>query len=417
MQDYQVMPPLSTEEYAELKNDIEKRGVMVPIEYDEQGNVLDGHHRLRICAELGIKDFPKVIRAGMTEEEKRTHARKLNMARRQLSREQRQRVIDDTLRENPEKSNRQIGKEVGVDDKTVASRRDILEAGAEIPHLDVTTGADGKQYPRQVERKPVTIFNPTRREEKAIQKPDVVERMAETGESAIYAARRINQEEKAERKAYTLANEIPEGMMKLYNGDIRDGLPVIPDNSVDYIITDPPYPAEYIPLYGSLSRLAARVLKPGGSMIVMCGQSYLPDVINKLCTAMKYHWCMAYETPGGQSPQLFHKRVNTFWKPLLWFTKGDYSGDYIGDVLKSPPNDNDKRFHEWGQSLGGMQDIVQRFTNPGDTILDPFLGGGTTGVASVIMGRKFIGADIEQKNVEISEQRIKEAYANAGCSS
>ena len=70
MQDYQVMPPLSAEEYNELKNDIAARGVMVPIEYDEHGNVLDGHHRLQICAELGIKEFPKVIRAGMTEAEK-----------------------------------------------------------------------------------------------------------------------------------------------------------------------------------------------------------------------------------------------------------------------------------------------------------------------------------------------------------
>ena len=417
MQDFQVMPPLSTEEYAELKNDIEKRGVMVPIEYDEKGNVLDGHHRLQICAELGIKDFPKVIRAGMTEEEKRTHARKLNMARRQLNREQKQELIREQLRETPEKSDRQIAHGLGVSDKTVGAQRKEMESTAEIPQLKTSIGADGKERPRQIERKPVTIFNPTRREEKAVQKPDVVQRMADTGESAIYAARRISQEEKAERKAYTLSNEIPEGMMKLYNGDIRDGLPVIPDNSVDYIITDPPYPAEYISLYGSLSRIAARVLKPGGSMIVMCGQSYLPDVINQLCTAMKYHWCMVYETPGGQSPQLFHKRVNTFWKPLLWFTKGDYAGDYIGDVLKSPANDNDKRFHEWGQSLGGMQDIVQRFTNPGDIILDPFLGGGTTGVAAVTMGRKFIGADIEQKNVDISEQRIKEAYANAGCAS
>lgn len=155
---YQVMPPLTADEYAELKSDIEQRGVMVPIEYDEHGNVLDGHHRLQICAELGITDFPTVIRKGMTEAEKRTHARKLNMARRQLSREQRKHIIDDALRENPEKSDRQIGRELGVDNKTVASRRDFLEAGEEIPHLDTTTGADGKQYPRQVDRKstPVT---------------------------------------------------------------------------------------------------------------------------------------------------------------------------------------------------------------------------------------------------------------------
>ena len=90
MNNYQVMPDLTADEYAELKADIKARGVMVPIEFDEQGNPLDGHHRLKICEELGITDYPKVIRAGMTEEEKRAHARKLNTARRHLSREQKQ---------------------------------------------------------------------------------------------------------------------------------------------------------------------------------------------------------------------------------------------------------------------------------------------------------------------------------------
>ena len=413
MQDYQVMPPLTAEEYNELKNDIAARGVMVPIEYDEHGNVLDGHHRLQICAELGIKDFPKVIRAGMTEAEKRTHARKLNMARRQLNQVQRRELIQEQIRETPEKSDRQIGRELGVAGNTVTAQRKEMERTAQIEQLKTTIGADGKVRPRQVERKPVTVFNPTRREEKAIQNPDVVERMADTGANVLTAEKQIHREEKAERKAFTLEDEMPDGVCTLYNADIRDGLPMIPDNSVDFIITDPPYPAEFIPLYGDLSRLAARVLKPGGSMLVMCGQSYFPQVMAQLCTAMNYHWCMAYTTPGGQSPQLFHKRVNTFWKPVLWFTKGEYSGDYVGDVLKSPVNDNDKRYHEWGQSLGGLRDIVGRFSDPGDIILDPFLGGGTTGVAAVTMGRKFIGADIEQTNIDMSRQRIKEEY-NAG---
>ena len=165
MQDYQVMPPLSAEEYAELKNDIKQRGVMVPIEYDEQGNVLDGHHRLQICAELGIKDFPKVIRAGMTEEEKRTHARKLNMARRQLNREQKQELIREQLRETPEKSDRQIAAGLGVDKNTVNARRKEMEATGEIHQLETSIGADGKERPRQVERKPVTIFIPAEQEE------------------------------------------------------------------------------------------------------------------------------------------------------------------------------------------------------------------------------------------------------------
>lgn len=227
------------------------------------------------------------------------------------------------------------------------------------------------------------------------------------------AKKQMRSEEKAERKKFTLETELPEEMCKVFTADIRNGLPEIKDNSVDFIITDPPYPKEYLPLFGDLSRLAARVLKPNGSLIVMSGQSYLPEVIRLLETDMKYHWCMAYTTFGGQSPQLFHKKVNTFWKPVLWFVKGEYVGDWVGDVLKSAVNDNDKRFHEWGQSYSGMKDIVERFTNPNDIVLDPFLGGGTTGVVAVCSGRKFIGTDIEKNNVDLSLERIRKEYSSA----
>lgn len=410
--DYQVMPDLCDDEYRELKEDIARRGVMVPVEFDEYGNVLDGHHRLKVCEELGIKDYPKVIRAGMTEEEKRTHARKLNMARRQLSQEQRRELIRQQLRETPEKSDRQIAAGLGVDKNTVNKQRKEMEGTGEIHQLKTNIGADGKERPRQVQRKPVSIFNPSKREERAVQNPAVVERMAEGG-SAISVAKQIAKEEKADRKKFVLPDTFPAEMCRLYTADVRDGLPMVEDESVDYIITDPPYPKEYIPLYEDLSRLAQRVLKANGSMIVMVGQSYLPEVMRLLGKHMNYHWCLAYLTPGGQSPQLWHKRTNTFWKPVLWYTKGEYIGDYIGDVLKSPPNDNDKQFHEWGQSLGGMEDIVERFTNPGEVILDPFAGGGTTGVAAVLKGRKFIGADISRENIEITEKRVREAYAGS----
>ncbi len=410
--DYQVMPALGEDEYRELKEDIARRGVMVPVEFDEHGNVLDGHHRLQICEELGIKDYPKVIRAGMTEEEKRTHARKLNMARRQLSQEQRRELIRQQLKETPEKSDRQIAAGLGISHHTVSARRNELERTGQIAQLETNIGADGKERPRQVARKPVSIFNPTKREERAVQNPAVVERMAEGG-SAMGVAKQLAREEKAERKRFSLPEKMPEDMCRLYAADIRDGLPMVEDESVDIIITDPPYPKEYIPLYEDLSKVAKRVLKPGGSLVVMVGQSYLPEVVRLLGSCMEYHWCLAYLTPGGQSPQLWHKRTNTFWKPVLWYTKGEYTGDYIGDVLKSPPNDNDKRFHEWGQSVGGMKDIVERFTDPGHVILDPFSGGGTTGVAAVSMGRRFIGVDVDESNIETTERRVQEAYAGS----
>ena len=200
MNNYQVMPDLTADEYAELKADIKARGGMVPIEFDEQGNTLDGHHRLKICEELGITDYPKVIRAGMTEEEKRTHARKLNMARRQLSQEQRRNLILEQLRETPEKSDRQIAASLGVSDKTVGSQRKELESTAEIPQLKTNIGADGRERPRQVTHKTVTVFNPTPAEEKAIKQPEIIERMAQSGKTAVEAKREIKAEEQEERR-------------------------------------------------------------------------------------------------------------------------------------------------------------------------------------------------------------------------
>lgn len=141
---YQVMPPLSSDERAALKADIALRGVMVPVEYDDRNNVLDGHHRIEICGELGITNWPRLVRHGLTEVEKRRHARRLNLDRRHLNAEQRRDQIATELREQPEASDRTIAGGLGVDHKTVGTVRDALESTGEIPQLDKRTGRDGK---------------------------------------------------------------------------------------------------------------------------------------------------------------------------------------------------------------------------------------------------------------------------------
>ena len=197
---YQVMPELSADEYSELKADIKERGVMVPIEFDEFGNTLDGHHRLKICEELGITDYPTVIRARMTEEQKRTHARKLNMARRQLSQEQRRDLIREQLKETPEKSDRQIAAALGVSNSTVSSQRKEMVANHQLCESHSSIGADGRERPRQVTHKTVTIFNPTAAEEKAVKQPEIIERMAESGKSAVEVKREIKAEKQEEKR-------------------------------------------------------------------------------------------------------------------------------------------------------------------------------------------------------------------------
>lgn len=191
---------------------------------------------------------------------------------------------------------------------------------------------------------------------------------------------------------------------KIHHCSVAD-IPV-DDESVDCIITDPPYPREHLPVYDDLARTAQRILKPGGSCFVMVGQSWLPEVMRALSSHLSYQWTLAYLTPGGQAVQVWPRKVNTFWKPILWFVKGSYAGDWIGDVAQSRVNDNDKRFHHWGQSESGMADLVRRASRPGDLVVDPFIGGGTTAVVALDLDRRFIGCDIDEACVSASLQRI-----------
>jgi ParB-like chromosome segregation protein Spo0J len=157
---YQVVFPLNSEEYAHLKRDIDENGVMIPVEYDEDGNILDGHHRVQACNELGITDWPRIVRNGLSEDGKRSHARRLNLVRRQLNRAQKQELIRQELKETPEKSDGVIAAGLGVDQKTVRSTRKNMEATKEIPKLEKTTGADGKTRPRQFQNKPQDADSP-----------------------------------------------------------------------------------------------------------------------------------------------------------------------------------------------------------------------------------------------------------------
>src|SRR5271157_2883452 len=94
---YQVLPDLPAEEFQALKEDIRRRGVQVPIEITTEDEILDGHQRLRACEQLGIKDYPVKVVAGLrTDQEKRHHAIRANLLRRQLTREQRRTLIDCT---------------------------------------------------------------------------------------------------------------------------------------------------------------------------------------------------------------------------------------------------------------------------------------------------------------------------------
>jgi site-specific DNA-methyltransferase (adenine-specific) len=220
---------------------------------------------------------------------------------------------------------------------------------------------------------------------------------------------------------------LPDGI-EIRLGDFRHLFAADPDQcddgehwpmagQVDAIITDPPYPAEFLELFGNLdgdvnpidglAEVSARILKPGGICAVMIGQSYLPEIVARMSKALDYRWTLAYLTPGGQAVQVWDRKVNTFWKPILLFTNGKpENADWLGDVTTSAVNDNDKNHHYWGQSESGMADLIERLSKPGDLVCDPFLGGGTTAVVCHQLGRRFIGCDVDQQCLDTTIERF-----------
>lgn len=140
------LPPLSEEECQGLRSSIAVNGVKVPILVDEQKRIIDGSYRKRFADEFGY-DCPEIVEAGLTEEEKRTLARALNLSRRQLNTDQKRQIIADQLKETPDRSSRWIAKQLGVSHPTVISVREELEAGGKVYHVTEVVGEDGKTYP------------------------------------------------------------------------------------------------------------------------------------------------------------------------------------------------------------------------------------------------------------------------------
>jgi DNA modification methylase len=196
----------------------------------------------------------------------------------------------------------------------------------------------------------------------------------------------------------------------LFVADIRNGLPEVADNSIDVIITDPPYPRSYLPVWSALGEVAGRVLKDGGSLYAMSGTLFLDHVIIRLRKYLFYHWIISFKINASGGTLTVHQpRIVQFWKPVVWFVKGKYNGPYVRDAFYNAHPE--KKLHKWQQAIKPYCQMVECYTAKVDTVLDPFLGAGTTGLACQQLGRNFIGCDIDPQCVEITQKRLN-SYQN-----
>jgi hypothetical protein len=201
-------------------------------------------------------------------------------------------------------------------------------------------------------------------------------------------------------------------MIQLHLGDCLEFMKGLDTASVDAVITDPPYPREFLPLWEGLAEQAKRVLKPGGYCVSYSGQLFMPTVLANMTKYLDYRWCIALM--HRQSQIVWPARTTVKWKPIFVFQNGriDERGTPIRrDVI--PASGMDKRFHEWGQVEREAGELIESFTHEGETVLDPFMGGGTTIIAADKLKRHAIGCEIDPEKFAIAERRISEAQLQA----
>lgn len=179
--------------------------------------------------------------------------------------------------------------------------------------------------------------------------------------------------------------------LDLRKGDFKKVLADV--KNIDAIITDPPYPKEYLECFSELAVFAKERLKPSGFCVVYSGQYHLPEVIKRMSEHLTYVWTFCLYHVGKK--QLVNGvNIMCGWKPVLVFSKGAKKMRFSAyDVLTSEKME--KHSHEWQQSESGIVQLVEIFSKPGDLVVDPFSGSATTLKVASDMGRKAIGAEIK----------------------
>lgn len=203
------------------------------------------------------------------------------------------------------------------------------------------------------------------------------------------------------------------GNATLYLGDCREILPTL--GKVDAVVTDPPYgigwnyashqdtPADWRELFSDVLRWAKTNARKS---VFAVGSSVERESYIFANLDPKWRICWHKGSQGARCPIGFSD-----WEPLfIWgegFGNAEKMHDYFSTAGMWPkPGEIDHpcpKPVEWGAWL------IERMSQPNDSILDPFAGSGTTGVAAINLGRRFVGIEIEPRYFDVACRRLEAA--------
>lgn len=195
---------------------------------------------------------------------------------------------------------------------------------------------------------------------------------------------------------------------RLLTGDFVAESAKIAPESIGLMLADVPWSRKFAPRLVELAGVAERVLRPSGRVLVVIGQEFLPEAFAAFQGALVYRWTLCLR--AMRPKQNWRGGVLSAWLPVLVFQKGseDRRLDFRWDVLDDTDS-TAKKLDPWEKGAKVLLDIIDRYSHPGDEVLDPFCGSGSTGVAAVRLGRRFIGVDIDPAAIRLAATKIGRA--------
>lgn len=240
-----------------------------------------------------------------------------------------------------------------------------------------------------------------------------------------------------------MSNPVHIGDAILYLGDCLESMYDASMPLVHHVITDPPYEAE---AHTKGRRLLGK--QESGERTVEYGEldfgAMTPELrleMSRMAASLSQGWMLTFcQAEAVAMWREAHERAGAKYKRAMVWIKPDGVPQFTGDrpgmgyesivaswcgagrskwngggrhgVFTHPQrDDNTPKQHMTQKPLGLMRELVALFTNPADVLLDPFMGSGTTGVAAIQLGRKFIGIEREPKYFDIACKRIEQAVA------
>lgn len=220
--------------------------------------------------------------------------------------------------------------------------------------------------------------------------------------------------------------------MKLLNGDCIEIMENMIDENItaDLILTDPPYGIGYsrhvkghrfedqiqndktYDLTYEAIQLIGKLIKPTGACYIFGQDTTLPEQYKAIEDAgLRFKNLLVWDKgnwSGGDLIGSYGKKTEF----IAYVAKGRHILNPIGDIkrhhniLEFSRVVGKKQIHQNQKPVGLLEFLIKKSSNPNDTVLDPFMGVGSTGVACLKTGRNFIGIELEKNYYDLAKQRL-----------